>query len=72
MGGTAAFDTKDAGTGKTVVEINRALRERGIFGGQDLSHAFPHFGQAALYCVTEVHGQADIDRLASALEEILR
>jgi glycine dehydrogenase subunit 1 len=58
-------------TGKTVSEINRALRERGIFGGQDLSHAFPDLGQAALYCVTEVHTQADIDRLASAVAEVV-
>jgi glycine dehydrogenase subunit 1 len=60
-----------AGTGKTVVEINRALRERGIFGGQDLSQAFHHFGQAALYCVTEIHTQADLDRLASAVAEVV-
>ena len=43
------------GTGKTVAEVNRALRERGIFGGKDLSRDFPTLGQSALYCVTEVH-----------------
>src|SRR5204862_198945 len=43
----------------------------GIFGGQDLSHDFPDLGQAALYCVTEVHTQADLDRLASAVEEVV-
>lgn len=58
-------------TGKTVAEINRALLERGIFGGVDLSGQFPALGQSALYCVTEVHTQADIDRLAAALKEIL-
>jgi glycine dehydrogenase subunit 1 len=60
-----------AGIGKTVVEINRGLRERGIFGGIDLSQAFPDFGQTALYCVTEVHTQADLDRLASAVAEVV-
>ena len=59
------------GTGKTVHDINRALRERGIYGGKDLSGEFPELGQSALYCVTEVHTQADVDRLAGELEEVL-
>ena len=42
-----------------------SLRERGIFGGRDLSRDLPELGQSALYCVTEVHTQADIDRLAA-------
>lgn len=60
------------GTGKTVHDINAALRARGIFGGKDLSADFPELGQSALYCVTEIHNQADIDRLAEALEEVVR
>jgi glycine dehydrogenase subunit 1 len=59
-------------TGKTVAAINKALLERGIFGGKDLSAEFPAFGQSALYCVTEVHTQDDIDRLVGALEEVTR
>jgi glycine dehydrogenase subunit 1 len=58
-----------SGTGKTVAEINKALREHGIFGGHDLSGEFPDLGQSALYCVTEVHTKEQIDRLASALAE---
>jgi glycine dehydrogenase subunit 1 len=58
-------------TGKTVAQINRELSERGIFGGKDLSREFPELGQSALYCVTEVHTQGDIDRLASVLEEVV-
>ena len=61
-----------SGTGKTVAEVNRALRERGIFGGKDLGGEFPELGQSALYCVTEVHTKADVDRLAAELEEVLR
>jgi glycine dehydrogenase subunit 1 len=57
------------GTDKSVAHINRALRRRRIFGGKDLSQEFPEFGQSALYCVTEVHTKADIDRLVSALGE---
>ncbi len=56
-----------SGTGLPVAEINRRLLERGIFGGHDLSKAFPEFGRTALYCVTEVHTKDDIDRLADAI-----
>ncbi|HET9660771.1 MAG TPA: aminomethyl-transferring glycine dehydrogenase subunit GcvPA [Thermomicrobiales bacterium] len=58
-------------TGRSVADINTALRAKGIFGGHDLSGDFPQLGQSALYCVTEVHSKADIDRLVSALEEVL-
>ncbi len=60
------------GTGKSAAEINRALLERGIFGGHDLTHAFPELGGSALYCITEIHTKADIDRLANALEEVVK
>jgi glycine dehydrogenase subunit 1 len=58
-------------TGRTVVEINAALLQHEIMGGKDLSREFPALGQSALYNVTEIHTQADIDRLADALEEVL-
>lgn len=54
-------------TGKTVEEINKKLRAQGIFGGIDLSENFAELGQCALYCVTEVHAQEDIDKLVSAI-----
>jgi glycine dehydrogenase subunit 1 len=56
-------------TGRTVAEINRALLASGILGGKDLACEFPTLGQSALYCVAEVHTQADIDRLVAALGE---
>ncbi len=59
------------GTGKTVAELDAALRDRGIFGGKDLSGEFPELGQSALYCVTEIHTRADIDRLVDALGEAI-
>ncbi len=59
-------------TGRPVAEINAALRERRIFGGLDLSRPFPELGQTALYCITELHTQDDIDRLATALGEVTR
>jgi glycine dehydrogenase subunit 1 len=57
-------------TGRTVAEVNGALRARGIFGGFDLSAQYPELGQSALFCVTEVHTKADIDRLADELAEV--
>lgn len=58
-------------TGRSVADINAALRQRSVFGGHDLSREFPELGQCALYCVTEVHGKAEIDRLATTLQEVL-
>jgi glycine dehydrogenase subunit 1 len=59
------------GTGKRVAEINKALLAKGIFGGKDLAQEFPELGSSALYCVTEVHTKGDIDRLVTALKEIV-
>ncbi len=59
-----------SGTGKSVRSVNKALLAKRIFGGKDLSADFPELGQSALYCVTEMHNQDDIDRLAAALEEV--
>lgn len=59
------------GTGRKVSEINEALLRHKIFGGKDLLKEFPELGNSALYCVTEIHTKADIDRLAHALEEVV-
>ena len=58
------------GTGRRVDDVNAALREHRIFGGKNLSHSHPELGQSALYCVTELHSKADLDRLAAALREV--
>jgi glycine dehydrogenase subunit 1 len=52
---------------RPVAEVNRGLRAHGIFGGKEL----PELGNAALYCVTEVHTKGDIERLAAALDEVI-
>ncbi len=57
-------------TGKTVEEINKGLLVQKIFGGKDISVEFPEFGQAALYCVTEIMTMEDIERLVEALKEL--
>lgn len=59
-------------TGKTVEEINKELLKRDIFGGKDLSQAFPELGQCALYCVTEIHLKEDIDKLIENIKDIVK
>lgn len=59
-------------TDKTVAFINQQLLNKGIFGGKALSMEYPQLGQCALYAVTEIHTQGDIDRLVNTLEEVLR
>ena len=58
-------------TGKSVKDINKALLEYNIFGGKDISKEFPELGNSALYCITEIHSQNDIEKLANALKEVL-
>lgn len=56
----------------TVNTVNRKLLKHNIQGGKDLSKEFPELGQTALFCVTEIHTKAEIQRLANAVEEISR
>jgi glycine dehydrogenase subunit 1 len=62
---TVSFD------GKTVAEAHRELLANRLHGGKSLITELPELGEAALYCVTEMHTKRDIDRLVSTLEEIL-
>jgi len=59
------------GTGKTVAAINNALLRHEIFGGRGLTGEFPELGACALYCVTELHSKADLDRLVDALAKVV-
>lgn len=59
-------------TGFSVCDINQALRQHRIFGGKDLSREFPDLGQCALFCITEIHCQEDIENLIAALQECLQ
>jgi len=59
-------------TGKAVGTVNRALLKRHqVHGGKDVSGEFPALGKTALYCVTEVHSEEEIQRLAHALEDVV-
>lgn len=55
----------------TVKDVNKKLLDHHIQGGKDLSNEFPELGQTALYCVTEIHSQEEIQRLAETLQEIV-
>lgn len=59
-------------TGKSVGQINRELLAFGIFGGKDMSREFPQLGQCALYCVSEITTQEEMDALADALKQIVK
>ncbi|OGS48434.1 MAG: glycine dehydrogenase [Euryarchaeota archaeon RBG_16_68_13] len=58
-------------TRKGVRAVNRGLLRQGIFGGHDLGKEFPDLGRSALYCVTEIHSQEDLDRLVAAVREVV-
>jgi glycine dehydrogenase subunit 1 len=57
-------------TGLKVEEVHEALLNKGVHGGKNVSREFPELGETALYCVTEVHNEAEIRLLAEALDEI--
>ncbi len=52
-------------------EINHRLLDRGILGGLPLGRFYPELADGWLVCVTESRTRQDIDRLASALEEMV-
>ena len=54
-----------------VAEVNATLLDHGIFGGKDITGEPGVDGQAALYCVTEIHTEDDIARLTAALKEAI-
>jgi glycine dehydrogenase subunit 1 len=56
---------------KPVKEVNKALQGYKIFGGKDLSLEYPELGESALFCVTEMHSLDMIEKLESAVREVL-
>jgi len=66
------FTVNFSTTGKSVQHVHEDLLLYGVHGGKDVSKEFPELGETALYCVTEVHSKHDVDRLATALREVLK
>lgn len=54
-------------TDKSVAEVNKVLLAANIFGGYDLSKKFDKLTGCALFCVTEIHTQSDIDRMVDQI-----
>jgi glycine dehydrogenase subunit 1 len=55
---------------RPVAEINERLGEQGIIGGYDLSHDYPHLGNAMLVAVTEMNTREQIDTFVKALGQV--
>ena len=51
--------------------VYRKLASKGVLGGYPIDSSFRLGREAGLYCVTDVHTRDDIERLASALEEVV-
>ncbi len=64
---TVNFD----GVGASVKRMHERLLQTGIHGGKDVSREFPELGETALYCITEIHSQEEIELLAKTLESIV-
>ncbi|NIO38473.1 aminomethyl-transferring glycine dehydrogenase subunit GcvPA [Candidatus Bathyarchaeota archaeon] len=58
-------------TNLDVEEVHEKLLECRIHGGKDISKEFPELGRTALYCVTEIHSEKQIERLETALKSVL-
>jgi glycine dehydrogenase subunit 1 len=56
---------------RPVGSVLEALAARGIFGGCDLSAAYPELGDALLVCATETKTPEQLARYRDALAEIL-
>lgn len=65
----ATFDAFTLAFGGPYAPIHTGLLARGVHGGYDLSHAVKGLGGAAVFGTTEVHSDADHDRLVAALKE---
>jgi glycine dehydrogenase subunit 1 len=51
--------------------VLKALMEKGILGGFDLSQDYPELGEAILVCTTEMRTEEDIDLYADTMREVL-
>ena len=52
-------------------EVLDGLLAHGILGGFDLSGDYPELGHALLVCATETRDEADLQRYAEALAEVV-
>ena len=53
-------------------KVAEHLLPQGVIGGLDLGPYYPGLKDCALFCVTEIHSRADIDKLAGLVAEVKR
>lgn len=56
---------------RPVAPVLKALAERNILGGYDLSRYYPELGNALLICATETKTEAQLDAFRAALADVL-
>jgi len=56
---------------KPADEVLKALMQKGILGGYDLSQDYPELCNAILVCTTEMRSEDDMNAYATALQEVL-
>lgn len=56
---------------KPATGVLKALMEKGILGGFDLSLDYPELGDAILVCTTEMRSEEDIDAYVKAMQEVI-
>jgi len=59
-------------SGKKVRDLENRLLTKGIQIGAPVTESIPELGETAVFCVTEIHSKEDIDKLRTALLEVLR
>ncbi|NHJ86105.1 MAG: aminomethyl-transferring glycine dehydrogenase subunit GcvPA [Asgard group archaeon] len=52
----------------TMADVETALIDNGIVGGYTLEKCHPELGEAAIFCVTEMHTMDDLDKLIMVLQ----
>ena len=52
-------------------KLNKKLLDKGIIGGLDISKWYPELRNCLLFGVTEMHSYDDVNKLASALKEVV-
>ena len=57
-------------TGVRPEKLNKHLARKGIIGGLDLVRHIPRMDEHMLFATTEMHTEADHDRLIDALKEV--
>jgi glycine dehydrogenase subunit 1 len=57
---------------KNFSKIEESLRKKGIIPGLRLEELYPELSNCVLVCVTEMHRKEEVDKLAEALDEVLR